>query len=112
MSVVKINAIEVKEGLGPELERRFAERERLVEKMPGFEGFELLRPVSGESRYFVYTRWRSEEDFLVWVKSDEFKRGHAQQAQNAGRVAVSHGAKLLSFEVAQKAFPAVPSPVS
>ncbi|HEX6311130.1 MAG TPA: antibiotic biosynthesis monooxygenase, partial [Acidimicrobiia bacterium] len=57
MSVVKINAIEVPEGMGPELEERFAKRAREVENMPGFEGFELLRPVEGESRYFVYTRW-------------------------------------------------------
>ena len=31
--------------------------------MQGFEGFELLRPVEGDHRYYVYTRWRSEEDF-------------------------------------------------
>ena len=46
MSVVKINAIAVPEGMGPMLEQRFAERARIVETMPGFEGFELLRPVS------------------------------------------------------------------
>ena len=63
MSVVKINAINVPEGMGPELERRFAERAKVVETMPGFEGFELLRPTGGETRYFVYTRWDSEESF-------------------------------------------------
>jgi heme-degrading monooxygenase HmoA len=97
--VVKINAIEVAEGNGPELERRFAERAREVESMPGFLGFELLRPVSGETRYFVYTRWRSEEDFQAWVGSDAFKRGHAQAARDRGTVA--HGAALLAFEIAQ-----------
>ena len=61
MSVVKINAIEVPDGAGPELERRFAARAGAVEGAPGFEGFELLRPVRGEGRYFVYTRWDSEE---------------------------------------------------
>ena len=44
MSVVKINAIEVPEGMGAELEKRFGARVGEVEKMPGFEGFELLRP--------------------------------------------------------------------
>ena len=60
MSVVKINAIAVPEGAGAELEARFAARARSVEQMPGFEEFQLLRPVEGESRYFVYTRWDSE----------------------------------------------------
>ncbi len=66
MSVVKINAIEVDPERGPELEERFAKRASEVEKMPGFEGFELLRPVAGETRYFVYTRWESEEAFAAF----------------------------------------------
>ena len=67
--VVKINAIEVAEGRGPELEERFAKRAGEVEGMPGFLGFELLRPAKGETRYFVYTRWETEEDFQNWVES-------------------------------------------
>jgi heme-degrading monooxygenase HmoA len=97
MSVVKINAIDVAPGAGPELERRFAERAAEVEGMPGFEGFELLRPVEGEERYFVYTRWASEEAYRAWVGSDAFKRGHAQAARDRGTVA--HGASLMAFEV-------------
>ncbi|MDE0287942.1 MAG: antibiotic biosynthesis monooxygenase, partial [bacterium] len=78
MSVVKINAITVPDGMGGELEKRFAKRAHRVEGMEGFEGFELLRPVVGETRYFVYTRWRSEEDFQRWVSSQEFRKGHSQ----------------------------------
>ena len=66
MAVVKINAIEVPEGAGPELERRFAARMGAVEQSPGFLGFELLRPVAGETRYFVYTKWESEEAYRAW----------------------------------------------
>ena len=104
MSVVKINAINVAEGRGAELEERFAKRAAEVESMPGFEGFELLRPTGGETRYFVYTRWESEEAFRGWVESPAFTRGHAQLAkQNGG--AVAHGAALLAFEVVQKVEP-------
>jgi heme oxygenase (mycobilin-producing) len=102
MSVVKINAIEVPEGMGPELEERFAKRAREVEGMPGFEGFELLRPVEGETRYFVYTRWESEDAFQAWVKSSEFVRGHAQANADQGTKPVAHGSSLLGFEVVQK----------
>ena len=73
MSVVKINAIAVPPGAGPELEKRFAARARSVEQMPGFEDFQLLRPVEGEERYFVYTRWDSEESFQAWVNSQAFQ---------------------------------------
>ncbi|HZN16707.1 MAG TPA: antibiotic biosynthesis monooxygenase [Micromonosporaceae bacterium] len=100
MAVVKINAIEVPEGAGPELEKRFAARRGAVEGAPGFLGFELLRPVAGETRYFVYTKWESEEAFRAW--SD----GPARQA-HAGQDArpVASGASLLEFEVVQDARP-------
>jgi heme-degrading monooxygenase HmoA len=104
MAVVKINAIEVEPGRGPALEERFAKRASEVERMPGFLGFELLRPVEGETRYFVYTRWESEEAFRGWVESEAFTRGHAQAARNAGGPVASHSS-LLSFEVVQTAQP-------
>lgn len=100
MSVVKINAISVPEGAGPELESRFAARARSVEQMPGFEEFQLLRPVEGEDRYFVYTRWDSEESFQNWVQSQAFGQGHAK-AESADGKPVSTGASLLAFEVVQ-----------
>ena len=93
--VVKINAIEVAEGRGPELEKRFAARAREVDNQPGFLGFELLRPKAGETRYFVYTRWETEEAFVNW------RDGGAAAAAHAGERAkpVSSGADLMEFEV-------------
>ena len=98
MSVVKINAITPSKGREAELETRFGRRAGEVEHMEGFEGFELLRPVEGDDRYFVYTRWRSEEDFQRWVNSEAFHRGHAQH-EGDGPVA-THSA-LLSFQVVE-----------
>ena len=96
MTVVKINAIEVPAGAGPELEKRFAARRRAVEGAPGFLGFELLRPVAGESRYFVYTKWENDEAFQAWSAgpSREAHAGHRAQP-------VATGASLLEFEVVQ-----------
>ena len=99
---LKINAIEVGEGRGEELEKRFAARAREVENMPGFEGFELLRPVEGETRYFVYTRWDSNESFLAWVNSEAFQHGHRQARNDSSEKPVAHGSALLSFEVVIK----------
>ena len=97
MSVVKINAIAVPPGAGPELEARFAARARSVEQMPGFEDFQLLRPVEGEERYFVYTRWDSEESFQAWLN------GPAMTAHSGERARpVASGSSLLEFEVIQR----------
>ena len=80
MTVVKIKAISVPEGAGPELEKRFAARAGAVENSPGFEGFQLLRPTEGGDRYFVMTWWESEDAFQGWMNSQDFAKGHA----NAG----------------------------
>ena len=101
MSVVRINAISVPEGRGAELEQRFAARAGQVEQMPGFEEFQLLRPTAGETRYFVYTRWESEEAFQNWVSSQAFGQGHAR-AESADDKPVSTGAELLGFDVVQQ----------
>lgn len=98
MSVVKINAISVPEGAGPELEARFAARKHAVDQEPGFEGFQLLRPTAGESRYFVVTQWRSEDDFAAW-RDGRAKEAHAAPPGDAQRRPVASGADLLEFEV-------------
>jgi len=100
MAVVKINAIEVPEGAGAELEKRFAARLGAVEGQPGFLGFELLRPVSGEKRYFVYTRWADEESFQAWAGGSA-KEAHAGERAKP----VGSGSSLLEFEVIQQAGP-------
>jgi heme-degrading monooxygenase HmoA len=97
MAVVKINVIEVPADSGPELERRFAARRHAVEGQPGFLGFELLRPVGGESRYFVYTKWESDEAFQAWAA------GPARAAHGGQGRPVSTGASLLEFEVVEEA---------
>ncbi|KAF0970856.1 MULTISPECIES: antibiotic biosynthesis monooxygenase family protein [Gordonia] len=100
MSVVKINAITVPEGAGPELEKRFANRAHSVDGSKGFLGFQLLRPVKGDDRYFVVTQWESEEDFQAWAS------GPAREAHAGERAKpVASGADLLEFEVVLDARP-------
>ena len=93
MSIVKINAISVPAGGGEELERRFAARKHAIDSQPGFEGFQLLRPVKGEDRYFVVTRWADEESYAAW------RDGEARAAHGGDRKPVATGAELLEFEV-------------
>ncbi|GAA1252818.1 mycobilin-forming heme oxygenase MhuD [Pseudonocardia aurantiaca] len=97
MAVVKINAIEVPKGAGPELETRFANRLHAVDGQPGFLSFELLRPVSGDDRYFVVTHWEDEASFQAW------RNGPAMEAHSGERARpVASGSSLLEFEVVQR----------
>ena len=94
MSIVKINAISVPPQAGPELERRFGERAHTVDRAPGFLGFQLLRPVAGDDRYFVVTHWQDEESFAAWRDGDA-RSAHAGEHAKP----VASGADLLEFEV-------------
>lgn len=83
MSVVKINAVEVPDGMGEEFMQRFAQRAGAVENQPGFEEFLLLRPTDDHRRFFVFTRWESEEAFDTWMSSRDFAAAHANVAEEA-----------------------------
>lgn len=90
MAVVKINRLAIKGDNATELERRFAERRHSVDSEPGFEGFELLRPVAGEDHYFVITRWADDASFQTWREK--------RQPRDPGQT-VSRAEGMLEFEV-------------
>ena len=98
MAVVKINAIVIPAGAGPELEKRFAARAGAVEGAPGFLGFELLRPTAGEDRYFVYTRWESEDAYQGWASQ---RTPAAERPQPT----VASSTALLEFDVVLRVDP-------
>lgn len=72
------NRIYVRPEYAEAFETRFRERAGLVDKMPGFISNQVLRPVNDGEPYVVLTLWESREDFLNWVRSDAFTKGHAQ----------------------------------
>ncbi|WP_298821535.1 antibiotic biosynthesis monooxygenase family protein [Chloroflexus sp.] len=59
-------------------EETFRNRARLVDRMPGFVSNQLLRPVNPGDPYIVLTVWESRAHFEAWVRSDEFRQGHAR----------------------------------
>lgn len=107
MSVVRINAIEVPEGMGDRVEAAFADRLGAVDKEPGFLGFDLLRPTGdNERRYFVVTHWETAEDFEAWRAGENFAKGHQGQGQPDSGASerpsgppMTSGASLLEFDV-------------
>lgn len=93
MSVVKINALSVAEGQGAQLEERFSGRAHGMAAQLGFEGFQLLRPVAGETRYLVVSTWQSEDAYRAW-REGESGRSHGGQ-----QPPVATGSQLMEFEV-------------
>lgn len=95
MPVVKINAIHVPEGKGPELEHRFSGRAHAVDGQPGFEGFQLHRPVKGYDRYVLSARGQPKRTTQNW------RNGKAGEHDGGGSSPVATGADLLEFEVVE-----------
>jgi heme-degrading monooxygenase HmoA len=107
MSVVVINVLTVPGGNGEVLEQRFAARAGAVDKSPGFEGFQLLRPTEGQDRYFVVTQWETQEAFQAWMDSQAFGQGHAQAARDRGSdKPASTGSEVWQFDVVLDVTPA------
>src|SRR3954464_12682094 len=102
MSVVKINAITVPEDRRESFEERFRSRAGAVEKTPGFERFELLRPQEGTDLYLVYTRWESEAAFQAGHTSQD---GSQARHGAESRAPVASQSQLWSFQVIETARP-------
>ncbi|NMD72052.1 antibiotic biosynthesis monooxygenase [Bacillus sp. DNRA2] len=60
-------------------EHRFKNRNRSIEKMPGFVGIRVLRPLSSDT-YVIVTLWEDESAFEGWKKSEAFGKAHGKPA--------------------------------
>jgi heme-degrading monooxygenase HmoA len=98
MSYIAINVLSVPEGAGAHLEERFAARAGMVENSKGFEGFQLLRPVEGQDKYFVFTRWASKDDFQAW-RDGMGAVAHSRERQEHGGQMAATGSELWAFDV-------------
>ena len=111
MSVVKINAIEVPKAWATSSRSASPPAPARSRTWRASRASSCCARRAKEKRYFVYTRWDSEESFQAWVQSSAFTRGHAQAAADRGEKPVAHGSALLEFEVVQKVEPSVARPV-
>ena len=76
--IVVANRIPVNPEYAEAFEARFRERQGLVDQMPGFIKFQILKPTSEEDPYIVQTYWESHAHFTAWTESEEFRKGHGQ----------------------------------
>jgi len=98
--IVICNRIPVNPAHAAAFEERFADRASLVDGMPGFVSFQLLRPSNDGDPYVVMTFWETEADFRNWTESDEFKEGHARSGSLPPETFTGHP-KIEMYDVIQ-----------
>lgn len=98
--IVTCNRIPVNPEHADAFEARFADRGSLVDGMPGFITFQLLRPTNDGDPYVVMTFWESHDHFQAWTESAEFKEGHARSGTLPPQTFAGHP-KLEIYEVIQ-----------
>ncbi|MEM7535678.1 MAG: antibiotic biosynthesis monooxygenase [Chloroflexota bacterium] len=99
---VVMNRIGVNEEWKDAFIDRFKDRAALVDNMPGFVSFRLLRPAKEGDPFVVETYWETKADFEHWTQSEEFKKGHSQAGQLPREAFTGHP-KLEYFDVIQQA---------
>lgn len=83
---VAMNRFKVAKGSEEDFENVWKNRDSSLSEMKGFEQFHLLRgPVNEAEGYTLFashTIWASEEDFVAWTKSENFRAAHRNTGQS------------------------------
>jgi len=98
--IVACNRIPVNPEHAAAFEERFSDRASLVDGMPGFISFQLLRPKQAGDPYVVMTFWESDDAFQNWTQSAAFKEGHARSGTLPPQTFAGHP-KLEIYDVIQ-----------
>ncbi|MEM8571836.1 MAG: antibiotic biosynthesis monooxygenase [Pseudomonadota bacterium] len=79
---IAMNRFQVAPGSEETFEDVWRGRANRLGEMKGYVSFNLLRGPSDETHtlYASHTIWESEEDFVAWTKSEQFREAH----KNAG----------------------------
>ncbi len=92
---VVTNTLRVPSEHAGHIEQAFAGSAEHMKQVEGCLGFQLLREAKGDGEpvFIAMTTWKDEPSFKEWMKSDDFRRAHA----NAGDSPAS--GEVHSYEV-------------
>ncbi|MEM7076836.1 MAG: antibiotic biosynthesis monooxygenase [Pseudomonadota bacterium] len=87
MTYIAMNRFQVKTGFESQFEDIWRTRESRLRDMQGFREFRLLKGPEGDGfrLYSSHVVWDSQDDFVAWTKSQNFRDAH----KNAGKSATS-----------------------
>lgn len=88
---VAMNRFRVNEGHEEAFEDVWRNRNSSLAEMPGFKSFHLLKGPrdedAGTTLYASHTIWDSEQHFIDWTRSENFRNAHKNAGNNKGMYA-------------------------
>ena len=83
---IAMNRFRIAVGRESVFEDLWRRRDSLLEGVPGFREFHLLRgPTDEEATLFAsHSTWASRQDFEAWTESEAFRKAHAQSRAPEG----------------------------
>ena len=83
-----MNRFAVKPENAEAFEAMWLNRDSQLKEMEGFVEFHMLKGPAREDGTILYashTVWESEETFIAWTKSDQFRKSHARSSGGGPR---------------------------
>ena len=95
---VAMNRFKIKKGKEQIFEDIWRNRDSHLENVNGFVEFHLLKGETEDeiTLYASHTIWKSRENFINWIKSENFRRAHKGAGKNT-EIYVDHP-KFEGFE--------------
>jgi len=83
---IAMNRFRIALGREEVFEEIWRNRESLLDTVPGFQEFNLLRGEATEecTTFVSHSRWESREAFSAWTESDAFKQAHGKSRAPEG----------------------------
>ena len=83
---IAMNRFKVQQESEEAFENVWKGRDSTLHEMKGFRQFHLLRgpfnEVEGYTLFASHTVWASQDDFIAWTKSDNFRAAHRNAGEN------------------------------
>lgn len=85
---IAMNRFKIAKGSESQFEDIWRNRDSKLKENPGFVEFHLLRGKTHEEEGFTqfvsHSTWESEEAFIGWTKSENFRAAHKNAGDNRG----------------------------
>ena len=96
MVFVAISKININQDMGDRLEASFKERSRQVDSVDGFLGLYFLRSKKNPNEFRGIFRFRDEESFKNYMKSDLHKHSHDKTHQEINEAIKSNSVEFFT----------------
>ncbi|MCI3924661.1 antibiotic biosynthesis monooxygenase [Paenibacillus sp. TRM 82003] len=78
----------------------YRNRSRLVDRAQGFQRFLLLQNEKKRGELTVHMEWKTKDDYLAWVQSEEFKKIHELEKKYPDQELAAVVPTVVKYEVA------------